>query len=77
MQEVEFLIFIIDNSKANNKYLKFYDLKQELKHIIYLHANNLYGYAMSKSLPASGFKSINPNEFDLNNYSKKVSTKYC
>ena len=35
-------------SKANNKYLKSYDPKQESKHIIYLEVNNLYGYAMSK-----------------------------
>ena len=35
-------------SKANNKYLKSYDVKQESKHIIYLDGNNLYGYAMSK-----------------------------
>ena len=28
-------------SKANNKYLKPYSSKQELKHIIYLDANNL------------------------------------
>ena len=26
-------------SKANNKYLKYYDLTQESKHIIYLNAN--------------------------------------
>ena len=32
-------------SKANNKYLKYYDPKQESKHIIYLDANNLYGNA--------------------------------
>ena len=43
-------------SKANNKYLKSYDPKQESKHII--DANNLYGYAMSKFLPSSGFKWI-------------------
>ena len=42
-------------SKANNMYLKSYDPKQESKHIIYLDANNLYGYAMSKFLPTSGF----------------------
>ena len=41
-------------SKANNKYLKFHDLKQESKHTIYLDANNLYDYAMSKFLPTSG-----------------------
>ena len=41
-------MFLIDRRKANNKYLKSYDPKQKLKPIIYLDANNLYGYAMSK-----------------------------
>ena len=36
------------HSKANNKYLKSYDPKQESRHIIHLDANNLYDYAMSK-----------------------------
>ena len=43
-------------SKANNEDLESYDPKQESKHIIYLDANNLYGYAMSKFLPITGFK---------------------
>ena len=43
-------------SKANNKYLKSYDPKQESKHIIYLDANILYCYAMFNFLPTSGFK---------------------
>ena len=43
-------------SEAKNKYFKSYNSKQESKHIIYLDANNLYGYAMSKFLPTSGFK---------------------
>ena len=55
-------------SKGNNKYLKFYDPKKESKHIIYLDANNLHSYAMSKFLPTSGFKGIDPKEFDLNKY---------
>ena len=42
-------------SKANNKYLKSYDPKQESKHIIYLDANNLYGYGYMV-------------KFDLNKY---------
>ena len=42
-------------SKANNKYLKSYDAKQEYKHI-YLDANNLHCYEMSKLLPENGFK---------------------
>ena len=52
-------------SKANNKYLKSYDSKQESKHIIYLATNNLYGYAMFKFLPTSGFKLIDPKGFNL------------
>ena len=47
-------------SNVNNKYLKSYDPEQEYKHIIYLDANNLYGYAMPKFLPTSGFKWIDP-----------------
>ena len=37
-------------SKAKNKYLESYDPKQESKHIIYLGANNLYGYVMTSFL---------------------------
>ena len=43
-------------SKVSNKYLKSYDPKQESKYIIYIDANNLFGYGMSKFLPTSGFK---------------------
>ena len=63
-------------SKANNKYLKSYDQKQESKQIIYLDVNNLYDYAMSKFLPRSGFKWIDPKEFDLNKYISN-SSKGC
>ena len=42
--------------KITNKYLKSYDPKQESKHIIYLDANNLYGYVISKFLPTSEFQ---------------------
>ena len=61
-------------SKGNDKYLKSYNPKQEAKHIIYLDANNLYGYAISKFLPTSGFKWIDPKEFTLNKYTSS-STK--
>ena len=60
-------------SKANNKYLKSCDPKEELKHIIYLDANNLYGYAMPKFLQTSRFKWIDPKEFfDFNKYTSIV-----
>ena len=43
-------------SKTNNKNLKSSDPKQESKHIIYLDANNLYGYAIYKFLPTKAVK---------------------
>ena len=62
--------------KPSNKYLKSYDPKQVSKHIIYLDANNLYGYAMSKFFPTSGFKWIDPKKFDLNKHSSISSKGY-
>ena len=50
---------------ANNKYMgdKF-DPKEKSIYLQYLDANNLYGWAMSQSLPTGGFRwiSIEPNE---------------
>lgn len=37
-------------SKANNKYMKNYDPKKISKYLIYLDANNLYGWAMIQKL---------------------------
>ena len=63
------IYYIFDRySKANNKNLKSYDLKQESNYITYLDANNLYGYAMTKFLPTSGFKWKVPKGLYLNKY---------
>ena len=43
-------------AKADNKYMKNYNENEESSYIQYLHANNLYGWAMSKKLPVKGFK---------------------
>ena len=46
-------------SKANNKYMQFYDDKKTSKFIVYLDAHNLYVWAMSQYLLYSGFKWLN------------------
>ena len=43
-------------AKANNKYMKNYDKNKESSFLEYVHANNLYGWAMSKKLPVRNFK---------------------
>ena len=43
-------------SEVNNKYMKDYNPDEESSYIQYLDANNLYGWAMSQSLPTHGFK---------------------
>ena len=51
-------------AKANNKYMKTYDPSEPSKFIIYLDANNLYGWAMSLPLPTHGFKWMGDDEFE-------------
>ena len=41
--------------------------------IIYLDRNNLHGNAMLKFLPTNGFRRLDPNEFDLNKYTRSIS----
>ena len=43
-------------SEQNNKYTCGYDKDKESSYLIYLDANNLYGWAMSQLLPTGGFK---------------------
>ena len=43
-------------AEANNKYMKNYDKNKESSFLMYVDANNFYGWAMSKKLPVDGFK---------------------
>ena len=64
---------ITPHAKTNNEYMgtefnptnEFeFDPAEKCKFISYLDANNLYGWAMSKQLPTSGFKWMTDNELD-------------
>ena len=56
---------------ANNTYKKKYDKKAPSKYIMYLDANNLYGWAVSQYLPTGGFRWLaekEVNKIDLAKY---------
>ena len=59
--------------KANNKYMDGYDEKKPSKYLMYLDANNLFGWAMSQYLPYGSFKWLSDeelNKIDLGKYKK-------
>ena len=57
--------------KANNKHLKNHKKNAQSKYIMYLDANNLYGWAMSQYLLTGNFRWMTNkeiNEIDLGEY---------
>ena len=66
--------------KANNKYMKNYDKTKASSYLMYVDANNLYGYAMSKKLPTGNFQWIEDTsiftEDYIKNYDENSDTGY-
>ena len=61
-----------DYAKENNKYTKNYNEDTISSNLMYLDANNLYGWAMSQKLLVNRFKWVQTlsrfNDYDRNNY---------
>ena len=66
-------------AKANNKCMKTYDPSMPSSHIMYLDANNLYGWAMSQYLPTGNFNWVDTATFSMEtimNISKESDKGY-
>ena len=70
------------HAKANNKYMKNYNKDVISSYLMYLDANNLYGWAMSQKLPVNGFKWVEKsrlsrfNERFIKNYNENSDIGY-
>ena len=67
-------------AKANNKYMKNYDKNNESSYLMYLDANNLYGWAIPQKRPVNGFgQAEDLSKFDehfIKNYDENSDKGY-
>ena len=67
-------------AKVNNKHIKNYDKNIISSNLMYLDANNLYGWKMSQKFPVNGFKWIKKltkfNEDFIKNYDENSNKGY-
>ena len=67
-------------AKANNKYKKKYDKNIESSYLMYLDANNLYGWEISQKRPINSFKWVEDlsqfNEDFIKNYYENSNKGY-
>jgi hypothetical protein len=64
------------HAKANNKYLPNFDASLDPSYIMYLDANNLYGWSMVQKLPCSNFRWMTRAEIDVMDWSQ-VNPEGC
>ena len=55
-------------AKANNKYFVNFNENEDSSSIIYLDADNLYGWTLIQPLPAGNLSFVRPSKFKINNY---------
>ena len=60
--------------KASNKYITNHDKNKESSYLEYVDANNLYGWAMSKTLPVGDSKWI--EEDDISKFDEQFNKKF-
>ena len=67
-------------AKDNNTYMNNYDKSIDSSYLMYLNANNLYGWAMSQELPVNRFKCLDDlsklNESLMKNYNENNDEGY-
>ena len=64
MHASRYFIYIARRSaEANNKYMKLSNPEDRKTYIIYLDANNLYGWAMIQPLPYGSFRWLEPKYY--------------
>ena len=59
-------------AEANNKYMKNYDKNKESSFLIYVDANNLYGWTVTKNLQVDSFKWVD----DLSTFTEDFIKSY-
>ena len=68
------------HAKVNNKYMKSYNKNIESSYVMYLNANNLYGWTMSPKLPVNDFEWVEElSKFDkcfIKHYHENNDKKY-
>ena len=57
---------------ASNPYLQDYDPHLPRHYLMYLDANNLYGWTVGQSLPTNGFEWLNPEKVEMNVKMKSI-----